>query len=40
MVGGGFVVRRRWHEEVTVLRKDFLVRLTRWRFGTALGLDE
>lgn len=40
VVGGGFVVRRRWCEEVTVLRKDSLLRLARWRFGVALGLDE
>ncbi|KOM49667.1 hypothetical protein LR48_Vigan08g049400 [Vigna angularis] len=40
VVGGGFVVRRRWREEATMLRKGSLVRSVRWRFGTALGLDE
>ncbi|KOM40629.1 hypothetical protein LR48_Vigan04g082700 [Vigna angularis] len=40
VVGGAFVVRRRWREEATMLRKGSLVRSARWRFGEALGLDE
>ncbi|KOM37354.1 hypothetical protein LR48_Vigan03g073500 [Vigna angularis] len=40
VVGGGFVVRRCWREEATVLRKGSLARSARWRFGVGLDLDE